>query len=68
MPKLKSIKKISKRFTLTKNGKVKSRMTGQDHFNGRNTGKQTRNKRRDSEFNPDAASTKTLKQYLSIAK
>ena len=38
MPKLKSNKKLSKRFTLTPTGKVKSRKPGQSHFNGRNTG------------------------------
>lgn len=66
MPKLKSNKKLSKRFTLTPTGKVKSRKPGQSHFNGRNTGNQTRNKRQDTSFSEDAASTKTLKQYLSI--
>jgi len=68
MPKLKSNKKLSKRFTLTATGKVKSRKPGQSHFNGRNTGKETRNKRRDTSFSEDAASTKTLKLYLNIKK
>lgn len=68
MPKLKSNKKLSKRFTLTSTGKVKSRKPGQAHFNGRNTGNATRNKRRDSSFNEDVNSTKTLKLYLNIKK
>ncbi len=66
MPKLKSNKKLSKRFVLTPNGKVKSRKPGQDHFNGRNTGKETRNKRRDTSYDQEAQTTKTLKRYLSL--
>lgn len=45
--KLKTNKSISKRFRVTKNGKVLKRREGQDHFNARNTGNQTRRKRRD---------------------
>ena len=66
MYKLKSIKKISKRFALTKKGKVTSRKCGQGHFNSRESGNITRNKRRDIENNPDVQSTKTLKMFLSI--
>lgn len=66
MPKLKSNKKTSKRFTLTATGKLKSRKPGQSHFNGRNSGKETRNKRRDTSFDQNAASTDTLKKYVSI--
>lgn len=68
MPKLKSNKKLSKRFTLTPTGKVKSRKPGQSHFNGRNTGNATRNKRMDTSFDEDASSTKTIKLYLNIKK
>jgi len=68
MPKLKSNKKLSKRFTLTPTGKVKSRKPGQSHFNGRNTGNETRNKRQDTSFNEDVNSTKTIKLYLNIKK
>lgn len=45
--KLKTNKSIAKRFRVTKNGKLLKRREGQDHFNARNTGNQTRRKRRD---------------------
>lgn len=48
--KLKTHKSISKRFKITKTGKVLKRHEGQDHFNARNTGNQTRRKRRDKTF------------------
>lgn len=47
MSKLKTIKAIAKRFKVTKNGKVIKRVAGQGHFNARESGKETRNKRRD---------------------
>ena len=43
--KLKTNKAIAKRFKVTKNKKVLKRKEGLDHFNAKNTGKQTRNKR-----------------------
>ena len=45
--KQKTVKAVSKRFKVTKNGIILKRHEGQDHFNARNTGKQTRRKRRD---------------------
>ena len=45
--KLKTHKTISKRLTVTKTGKLLMRKGGQDHFNSRESGKVTRNKRRD---------------------
>ena len=47
MKKSKTIKSISKRFKLTKSGKVKKIRQGQNHFNAKDTGKKTRNKRQD---------------------
>ena len=44
---MKTNKAIAKRFKVTKTGKVLKRVAGQDHFNSRETGKITRNKRRD---------------------
>ena len=44
---MKTNKAIAKRFKVTKTGKVLKRDAGQDHFNSRETGKITRNKRRD---------------------
>lgn len=46
MPKLKTRKVISKRLYKTKSGKIKIKRAGQDHFNGRESSKTTRNKRR----------------------
>lgn len=45
--KKKTPKSLSKRFKITKNGKVLIRKGGQDHFNAREPGKVTRGKRRD---------------------
>lgn len=50
--KQKTHKSISKRFKITKNGKVLKRVAGQGHFNARETGKVKRNKRRDVELLP----------------
>ena len=44
--KLKTHKALSKRVKITATGKVLKRKAGQDHFNARDTGKVTRNKRR----------------------
>lgn len=45
--KLKTPKSLSKRFKVTKRGKVLIRKGGQDHFNARESGVITRRKRRD---------------------
>jgi len=47
MGKLKTRKTVSKRFKIKKSGKILMRTCGQDHFNSREKGKKTRNKRRD---------------------
>ncbi len=44
---LKTHKAIAKRVRLTKTGKLLKRKGGQDHFNSRESGKVTRNKRSD---------------------
>ncbi|HOC96393.1 MAG TPA: 50S ribosomal protein L35 [bacterium] len=64
MPKIKTVKKISKRFKLTKNGKVIQRKCGQDHFNSRESGKITRNKRKDIEIAKNTNIAKTLTKVL----
>ena len=59
--KLKTHKALSKRLKITKTGKVLKRTAGQDHFNGRETGKVTRNKRSDKQFSAThARAVKTL--------
>ncbi len=47
MPKAKTHQGTAKRFRKTKSGKIMHRVSGQDHFNTRETGKTTKNKRRD---------------------
>jgi len=45
--KFKTHKSMSKRISITKGGKMLKRKAGQDHYNSREPGKVTRNKRRD---------------------
>ncbi|MDD2758012.1 MAG: 50S ribosomal protein L35 [Patescibacteria group bacterium] len=52
MGKNKTKKSISKRFKVTKTGKVIKRTNGQGHFNSRETGKVRRNKRSDVTMSP----------------
>ncbi len=47
MPKVKTHKGMSKRIKVSPKGKLLARATGQDHFNSRESGKVTKNKRRD---------------------
>jgi ribosomal protein L35 len=47
--KLKTHKTVSKRLKLTRKGKLLKRKGGQGHFNSRESGTVTRNKRRDLE-------------------
>lgn len=47
MPKVKTHKGTAKRIKISRRGKLLSRATGQDHFNSRESGKTTKNKRRD---------------------
>lgn len=48
MPKPKTHKALSKRLKLTKTGKMMMRAGGQGHFNARESGKTTLNKRRNT--------------------
>ncbi len=45
----KTYKALTKRFKMTKNGKVLKRRAGQDHFNSRASGNITRKKRTDQQ-------------------
>lgn len=47
MPKIKTHQATAKRFKITRNNKIIKRKAGQDHFNTRESGVTTRNKRRD---------------------
>ena len=60
MPKIKTHKATAKRFTITKNNKMKQRKAGQGHFNARESGNTTRQKRRDID------STKTLEKTVKM--
>ncbi len=44
---MKTYKALAKRVKITKTGKVTKRKAGQDHFNSRESGNTTRNKRTD---------------------
>ncbi len=47
---MKTNKALAKRVRITKTGKMIKRKAGQDHFNSRESGKVTRNKRTDVAF------------------
>jgi ribosomal protein L35 len=47
MPKMKTNKRVAKTFWKTGSGKLMSRKSGQAHFNARESGNTTKNKRRD---------------------
>lgn len=61
MPKAKTHQGTAKRFRKTKSGKIMHRVSGQDHFNTRETGKTTKNKRRDVTM---SAANNRLKQLI----
>jgi len=58
MGKMKTKKSISKRFKVTKTGKVIKRTAGQGHFNSRETGNVRRNKR------SDVSMSKTMHHFV----
>jgi len=62
MPKIKTHKATAKRFKITKNKKVIKKTGGQGHFNARESGKVTRNKRKQGEINKSHA--KTVKKLM----
>lgn len=47
---MKTVKALAKRVTITRTGKVMKRKAGQGHFNSRESGNTTRNKRTDVAF------------------
>lgn len=60
MPKAKTHKGTAKRMRKTKSGKILHRAAGQGHFNSREGGKTTKNKRRDTAMHPQANRLKSL--------
>ena len=63
MPKVKTHQGTAKRLRVTKTGKVMHRVAGQDHFNSGETGKTTKNKRRDINMSPSNNKLKSLIPY-----
>lgn len=63
---MKTNKTIAKRIKLTRRGKVIKRKAGQDHFNGKESGKSRRNKRRDVKMTKTVV--KGLKALLPFNK
>lgn len=59
---LKTHKALAKRVKITRTGKVIKRKAGQDHFNSRESGNTTRNKRTDLQMS--ATVEKTIKSLL----
>jgi len=66
MQKFKTHKSISKRFKITKKGKLMKKKAGQDHFNARESGNITRGKRRAQEA--AKAIAKPLKPLIPYSK
>lgn len=60
--KLKTQKSVSKRFRITKSGKLFRKTAGQGHFNSRESGNVTRAKRSDAPAHQ--SDLKSIKQYL----
>lgn len=58
--KLKTNKAMSKRFKVTRTGKTLKRKAGQNHFNSRESGNITRNKRR------DVSTHKIMKEVIGV--
>ncbi len=69
LDKPKTRKAITKRFKITKKGKVLRRATGQDHFRAKKSGRQIRSKRRWIEVKgPEAKMIKRLLYYSGARK
>lgn len=60
MPKAKTHKGATKRLRKTGTGKLMQRTSGQDHFNARESGKTTKNKRRDNTMSSASNRLKSL--------
>lgn len=62
MPKLKTRKALLKRIKITGRKKILARKTHQGHFNAKESGNQTRNKRRDNIISP--ADSRKIRKIL----
>ncbi len=64
--KFKPRKSLTKRFRVTRRKKIISRSAGQDHFNARESGKVTVNKRRDRQL--ARANLRILRRHVPAAR
>jgi large subunit ribosomal protein L35 len=64
MPKLKTRKSITKRFKITKTGKILRRATGLDHYRAKKSGEKIRQSRKWIEVSP--YETKKIKRLIKI--
>lgn len=64
MPKAKTHKGTAKRLRKTGSGKLMQRTAGHGHFNSRETGKVTKNKRRDTEVSSASRRLKPLLVHI----
>jgi large subunit ribosomal protein L35 len=62
--KIKTRKSLTKRFKITKNGKIMRRATGQDHLRSKKSGKAIRNKR--GWVKLSTPETKKIKKLMSV--
>lgn len=62
--KLKTKKSLVKKIKVTSSGKLKTRATGQNHYNSHSTGNQRRDKRNDNDVYPAVA--KNINRALAI--
>jgi ribosomal protein L35 len=63
---MKTIKSLSKRFSISSKGKVMKRKCGQSHLNAKESGKITLNKRRDPSLSENSA--KVIRKLLFVKK
>lgn len=59
---IKTNKSFAKRLKVSKNGKIKARVTGQNHFNAKDSGRKTIAKRRQVDFH---MSNKDKRRFLT---
>ena len=65
MPKVKTHKGTAKRIRKTKTGKLMARTMGQGHFNNRESGKTTKNKRSDQVLSKTNNRLRSIIPYAS---
>ncbi len=61
---MKTKKALTKRFKITKNGKIMRRLSGQNHYRSKKTGERKRKGRKWVQLSP--AESKRIKKYLAI--